>query len=241
MSFIRTKKNTNFSVIDNTGLRDERLSFKATGLLAYLLQLPDDWKIYMTDLVKRKKDGKDSLQSAIKELIDNGYMKRNPLKENGKFAGYEYIIYESGTYHGGKTAADNPSTVKPITGNPQLLNTNVLSTNELNTNQLHNLSEVQKLHLYFIKKCMDKYKSRSDIEIEKKVSFQFIHDYFDKISEKVIDNFFNRDIVSKFEFIHSDFEQFILSQNNTKKQTQTKQMSQEDIDRGMKEFYGIKE
>ena len=129
MSFIRTVKNNNFTTIDNTGLRDTRLSWKATGLLAYMLHLPNDWKIYVTDLIKRKKDGKDSVQSAMKELMEFGYMERYSIKENGRFAGYEYVIYEAGTYRGGKSAAE-----KPHTGNPQLLNTNIPKTKELNTN-----------------------------------------------------------------------------------------------------------
>ena len=37
------KKTGNFTILDNTGLRDPNISWKAKGLLAYLLHLPDDW------------------------------------------------------------------------------------------------------------------------------------------------------------------------------------------------------
>lgn len=42
MGIIRVKKDSNYSVINNTGLKDERLSWKAKGILAYALTLPDD-------------------------------------------------------------------------------------------------------------------------------------------------------------------------------------------------------
>ena len=37
-----SEKDSNYSVINNTGLKDERLSWKAKGILAYALTLPDD-------------------------------------------------------------------------------------------------------------------------------------------------------------------------------------------------------
>ncbi|MGR5875594.1 hypothetical protein ACT7DH_27750 [Bacillus pacificus] len=43
MGIFRVKKDVNYSVIHNTPLRDEKLSWRAKGLLAYMLSLPDDW------------------------------------------------------------------------------------------------------------------------------------------------------------------------------------------------------
>lgn len=43
---IRVKKRpSNFVMMDKTFLEDDRLSYKAKGLLAYLLSKPDDWKV----------------------------------------------------------------------------------------------------------------------------------------------------------------------------------------------------
>ena len=58
--FIRTKKERNYTVMDNTFLRDERLSAKAKGIFAYILYLPEDWCIYQSELVKHFSDGKDA-------------------------------------------------------------------------------------------------------------------------------------------------------------------------------------
>jgi len=70
--FIRSPKRHNYSIIDNTCLRDPNLSWKAKGLFAYLLSLPDDWQIYQKDLVNRATDGDTSLRSGIIELEKAG-------------------------------------------------------------------------------------------------------------------------------------------------------------------------
>ena len=44
--FIRQERERNYTVMDNTFLKDKRLSWKAKGLFAYILSLPSNWKIY---------------------------------------------------------------------------------------------------------------------------------------------------------------------------------------------------
>lgn len=129
MSKITVKKKTeNFTILDNTGLRDETLSWKAKGLLAYLLHLPDDWHIYISDLKNRSKDGKTAVSAGLKELIESGYVKRNRIHENGKFKRYDYEIYEiPQKLENQKT--ENLKTEKQKTENMSLLNTN--TTKEL--------------------------------------------------------------------------------------------------------------
>ena len=88
------KKTNNFTIVDNHFIRDENLSWKARGLLVYLLHLPDDWQIYLEDLKNRATDGRDSTISGIKELMKKGYIKRTRKRDNGKFIGYDYEVYE---------------------------------------------------------------------------------------------------------------------------------------------------
>lgn len=66
---IRVKKRpSNFVMMDKTFLEDDRLSYKAKGLLAYLLSKPDDWKVIVGNLVNSSKDGKASVYAGLKEL-----------------------------------------------------------------------------------------------------------------------------------------------------------------------------
>ncbi|NKQ22767.1 helix-turn-helix domain-containing protein, partial [Brevibacillus laterosporus] len=70
------KRENPFVQIDKTPINDDRLSWKAKGLLVYLLSKPDDWTIMIIDLIKHAKDGRDSVYSGLKELEHAGYLSR---------------------------------------------------------------------------------------------------------------------------------------------------------------------
>lgn len=93
---VRVNKRANsYAVIDSFFLSDVRLSWKAKGLLAYLLSKPDNWRVYVSDLVKRSRDGRDSVYSALRELEEAGYIERRRIKdEKGRIAGIETVVYE---------------------------------------------------------------------------------------------------------------------------------------------------
>jgi hypothetical protein len=45
------------------------MSWKARGILIYMLSLPDDWEVHLSEIAKHsEKDGRDSFASGIKEL-----------------------------------------------------------------------------------------------------------------------------------------------------------------------------
>lgn len=92
--FIRQERERNYTVMDNTFLRDKRLSWKAKGLFAYILSLPSNWKIYQSELVEHATDGIASFRSAKKELITYGYIKQKRQSMNGVFS-WVYIIIEN--------------------------------------------------------------------------------------------------------------------------------------------------
>jgi hypothetical protein len=90
------KDKTNpYVIINKTFLNDKNLSLKAKGLLSYLLSMPDDWKVYETEITQHSSDGIRSTRGAIKELMDSGYINRYQKKDDkNRFAGYEYCVYE---------------------------------------------------------------------------------------------------------------------------------------------------
>ena len=60
-------------------------------------------------------------------------MKREQIRQNGKFKGYDYIVFEKPNMD--KPNTEKPETDKPNTENPQLLNTNnTKDLIKLNTN-----------------------------------------------------------------------------------------------------------
>ena len=133
MKLIRVKKDNNFTTINNEFIFNKNLSLKAKGLLCHILALPNDWTLYVEEVGKWHKDGKDAIYSAFKELSTNGYMKREQIRQNGKFKGYDYIVFEKPNMDNPET--EKPETDKPNTENPQLLNTNnTKDLIKLNTN-----------------------------------------------------------------------------------------------------------
>ena len=78
------KKYTNkFTVVSNSVVRNEHLSWKARGIFGYLWSMPDDWNFYETEVVKHAPDGRDSLRSGLEELEKFGYLKRERERLNG--------------------------------------------------------------------------------------------------------------------------------------------------------------
>ena len=66
----------NFTVLHNKTIRDTRLSFKARGILTYLLSLPDNWRTSAEDLARNAPDGRDGIRSGLRELETFGYLRR---------------------------------------------------------------------------------------------------------------------------------------------------------------------
>lgn len=133
-NIIRVKKETNYVVIDKTFLNDDRLSWKAKGILAFMLSKPDDWTFYQRELMKHATDGKTSFNAGFKELRKLGYVRKVQKRlDNGQFE-YETIVYERP--YTDFPSTDNPSTEKPSTDNRPLLNNNQLSNEQLNNEQV---------------------------------------------------------------------------------------------------------
>jgi hypothetical protein len=74
--------------------QDKSISPKAKGVLLYLLSLPDDWKVYHSQLQRGLGIGEDYLNSAMDELLNAGYAERTREKVKGLFQPYQYTINE---------------------------------------------------------------------------------------------------------------------------------------------------
>ena len=111
MSIIRRENTDNYTVICNQCLRDEKITARAKGIFAYLMTLPDDWKVYKTELYKHFKEGRDALTTAFAELEEAGYVEKVLLRDkDGTIIGNDYIVKES------SSALKNRRTVNPSNG-----------------------------------------------------------------------------------------------------------------------------
>ena len=136
MSVIRIDKTRDYTVMSNHHFRNRDMSLKAKGLLSMMLSLPDEWDYSVKGLVMLNKDGTDSINSAIKELEQFGYIKREQAYDDkGRFCGYDYTVYEY-------PLAETPLAENPLTGNPAQLNTKESNTKKSNTKELNNKETV---------------------------------------------------------------------------------------------------
>ena len=136
MSVYRVIKNKNYTTMCNYHVRDKNISLKAIGLLTVFLTLPDDWKFSVRGTVAIVKDGKASVQSAMKELKAAGYLETTQMRdEKGKLGNMMYIIYEVPRKMLGPAeqyeavdyvipdeafgSSEKPCPEKPYPGNPQ--------------------------------------------------------------------------------------------------------------------------
>jgi hypothetical protein len=93
---IRANNDRDFFIASNAAARDPRLSYKARGILMYLLSRPDDWKVIITDLVKQSTDRERAVGTGLRELRNLGYIKQKAVRDSkGRFVEWEYTIFES--------------------------------------------------------------------------------------------------------------------------------------------------
>lgn len=123
---IRVEHRERYTVITNQALRDERLSYRSTGLLAYILSFQDDVALSGRALCVAKREGRDAVLAAMAELEDAGYLERRREQlDNGRWQTV-CILKELSpspenpdSVPGNRTVTSHkPSPGKPSPGNP---------------------------------------------------------------------------------------------------------------------------
>lgn len=71
-----------YVMMDKRPLENPALSFKAKGILAYLLSRPDGWEVNVPDLVNRSTDGPSAIRSGLKELRAAGHVVYNRARDD---------------------------------------------------------------------------------------------------------------------------------------------------------------
>lgn len=134
---IRVRKEQNFTIIDNGIFKDTKLSMKAKGLLTTMLSLPSDWDFSTLGLTMLSTDGDASVRSAIKELEQNGYLKREAIRESGIITDWKYTIYEVRQNEDFSKKSDKE---KPVVGNQRVDKSQQLSTQLSSTKEESSVS-----------------------------------------------------------------------------------------------------
>ena len=111
MTIIRAERpNARFAIIRNEVLQDERLSFRARGVLASILSRPDNWRCSAWDLATEGREGRRAILTALTELEDYGYLQRvKKQDESGKWSTCTYV-YDMPVDKSGDKSVDKPPT-----------------------------------------------------------------------------------------------------------------------------------
>ncbi|MFC6883402.1 hypothetical protein [Actinomadura yumaensis] len=81
------KRKKPFVQVPSSTIRDKRLSFRARGVLAYLLDLPEGWDVRSEVIAADGKEGRDAVRKALAELGQFGYYRLERRQHpNGKFS-----------------------------------------------------------------------------------------------------------------------------------------------------------
>lgn len=103
----------NFTVLSNVVVNDDRLSFRARGVLTWLLSKPIDWRT-RSDVIAAQspKEGRDAIRSALNELVELGYLVREKVQnEHGRWSTIQ-TVYEQ--------PCAQPKPGKPTSGEPDI-------------------------------------------------------------------------------------------------------------------------
>lgn len=121
-------KDNPFVMIDRRPIENPDLSWKAKGILAYLLSRPDNWTVQIGDLVKRSTDKAFAIRGAINELVRAGHIYRREERDpaTGRFVRYVLEVYE--LPFTGSPLIGFPQAGFPHTGNLPLNDTDVNET-----------------------------------------------------------------------------------------------------------------
>ena len=92
---IKFNKKEKYTKVSNDTLQDDELSFGARGLLSYILSLPSDWNLYITELYNRSPQGRKVIDNLTRELKESGHLIKIVYKsKNGQFKGADWVAFD---------------------------------------------------------------------------------------------------------------------------------------------------
>jgi hypothetical protein len=103
----------NYTVISNGVLLDERLSYRARGLLVAILARPDNWSVRSDALARQGAEGRQAVRTALNELREAGYL--HTWKERNADGTFitEQVVFEVPTSEDDAKRLLSPGTRNP--------------------------------------------------------------------------------------------------------------------------------
>lgn len=89
------RPDTHFTILRNDVLRDNRLSYRARGVLVAILSRPDNWTIRADQLALHGNEGRGAIRTALNELRDCGYLKTFVRKNSQGHFITEQVVFDT--------------------------------------------------------------------------------------------------------------------------------------------------
>ncbi|WP_329437846.1 hypothetical protein [Streptomyces canus] len=122
-----------FTQIANGLFRDPQLSFKAKGLFGLLSTHRDGWRMTVTDIARRGRDGEAAVKSGLKELQKHGFLVRERERgQDGTLGAAAYFITDLPAL---QSSRSQPESGFPPVDDPTLADRSTKNTNRKNTTQ----------------------------------------------------------------------------------------------------------
>ena len=150
MSVFKIEKNKNYTVMSNYHLRDRDLSYKAKGLLSFMLSLPEDWDYSLAGLCSISKESRDGIRSILKELQEHHYVEIEKVRGDKGYFEYNYLIYEIPHFIDLENEQSNPDMEKPHLDYPNVETTTQINTNIINTKKQIDKDDKTKISSFFV-------------------------------------------------------------------------------------------
>ena len=150
MSVFKIEKNQNYTVMSNHHLRDRNLSYKAKGLLSFMLSLPEDWDYSLAGLCSISKESGDGIRSILKELQEHHYVEIEKVRGYKGYFEYNYLIYEVPHFISLENEQSNPDMENPHLDTPNVETTTQINTNIINTKKQIDKDDKTKISSFFV-------------------------------------------------------------------------------------------
>jgi hypothetical protein len=128
---IRVAGRKRFTTVDQETVNDDRLSFRARGILLWLLDKPDDWSTDSERIAEAGAEGRDAVRAALNELQRVGYLEREKKQNEAGHWVTTWLVKETPTTDfqaSVSQALDNRRSVSQALNNQRLIpNTRGLS------------------------------------------------------------------------------------------------------------------
>ncbi|MER6548475.1 hypothetical protein [Streptomyces sp. NPDC001250] len=125
-----------FTQVANALFRDSRISFKAKGLFGLLSTHRDGWRMTVTDITRRGRDGEAAVKSGLKELEGHGFLVRERERgPDGTLGAAAYFVTDLPSLQNPRSQPESgfPPVDKPTLVHRPTKNTNRKKTNKQNT------------------------------------------------------------------------------------------------------------